>query len=370
MNFERPEEKRKRFTKSVTKVTNLFPRKKWRIGFTISPSLSLSRNQMAAKTRGGHEDDEDESDPYKTLGICGDEETCLSITRAEIKKVFRKLALKLHPDKRPSDERERAAIEFERARKACELLSNAEARQKVDEKLRAKRIRKQELERESVRRKQLREKLESREREGEKNRGDEEERERKKRKLAQELEVLRGKYEEGESEEKKSAKNDAPAREAEAEALDLRRALKAAWRKPQNPAKEKDHDAPSLFRAFEKYNAVDVIFREIADAKKRKKKGSAFVICKTREDAVRASEEKDGIECDGGRPQVFVTLAKTRALEEADAKKRKEEDFEKAKEKKAPPPLPPKTEDFEKDVLARMRKIAEERKKAAAAAAE
>ena len=102
---------------------------------------------MAAKTRGGHEDDEDESDPYKTLGICGDEETCLSITRAEIKKVFRTLALKLHPDKRPSNERERAAIEFERARKACELLSNAEARQKVDEKLRAKRIRKQELER-------------------------------------------------------------------------------------------------------------------------------------------------------------------------------------------------------------------------------
>ena len=80
--------------------------------------------------------------------------------------------------------------------------------------------------------------------------------------------------------------------------------------------------------------------------------------------------EKDGIECDGGRPQVFVTLAKTRALEEADAKKRKEEDFEKSKEKKVPPPLPPKTEDFEKDVLARMRKIAEDRKKAAAAAAE
>ena len=124
---------------------------------------------MAAKTRGGHDED-DESDPHKTLGIHGNEEICLSITRAEIKKVFRKLALKLHPDKRPSNERERAAIEFERARKACELLSNAEARQKVDEKLRAKRIRKQELERESVRRKQLREKLESREREGENGR--------------------------------------------------------------------------------------------------------------------------------------------------------------------------------------------------------
>ena len=88
---------------------------------------------MAAKTRNGHDEDDDESDPYKTLGIYGDEELCLSITRAEIKKVFRKLALKLHPDKRPSHERERAAIEFERARKACELLSNTEERQKVDE---------------------------------------------------------------------------------------------------------------------------------------------------------------------------------------------------------------------------------------------
>jgi len=351
-------------------VTNLFPGGN---GFELaSQSLPFSRTHMAAKTRGGTDADDDESDdPYKTLGIHGDEEMCLSMTRAEIKKVFRALALKVHPDKRPSQERERAASEFERARKACDVLSNDEERQKVDEKLRAKRVRKRELERESHRRKQLREKLEAREREGEKNRDDEEARERKKRKLAKELEVLRGKYEEGVSEEKKRARtNDAPARAAEAEALDLRRALKAAWRKPQNPAKEKDHDAPSLFRAFEKYNAVDVIFREIADAKKRKKKGSAFVICKTREDAVRASEEKDGIECDGGRPQVFVTLAKTRALEEADAMQRKEEDFEKAKEKKAPPPLPPKTEDFEKDVLARMRKIAEERKKAAAAAAE
>ena len=66
---------------------------------------------MAAKTRGGTDADDDESDdPYKTLGIHGDEEMCLSMTRAEIKKVFRALALKVHPDKRPS-QRTRASGE-------------------------------------------------------------------------------------------------------------------------------------------------------------------------------------------------------------------------------------------------------------------
>ena len=128
-------------------MTNLFPRNcLWKNGALASQSLllsvTLSRKRWPPKRGGRDDDDDDESDPYKTLGIYGDEETCLSITRAEIKKVFRKLALKLHPDKRPSDERERAAIEFERARKACELLSNAEERQKADEKLRAKRVRK------------------------------------------------------------------------------------------------------------------------------------------------------------------------------------------------------------------------------------
>ena len=308
---------------------------------------------------------EDDGDPYLTLGI-HDEQKCLSITQPEIKKVFRKLALKLHPDKRPTAERDVASIEFERARKAYELLSDPIEREKINEKLHARRRRRLELERESLRRKVLREELEKRER-GEKERGRETEAtERKKRKLAEELEVLRGKYENGEdtaTTTNASTKSSVNAAGSD-DALDLRRALKAAWRKPQNPAKEKDHDAPSLFRAFEKYNAVDVIFREIADAKKRKKKGSAFVICKTREDAIRASEAKDGIECDGGRPSVFVTLAKTQASEEADGKSAEEKENKKTKE------MPPqKTEDFEKDVLARMRKIAEEKRKKAAAEA-
>ena len=303
--------------------------------------------------------------------------TTLMPSQLEIKKRFRRLALKLHPDKRPASERDVASVEFERARKAYETLSNPVEREKVDATVRARWRRRMELAKESERRSALRERLEEREKRGEEKGREEEEKERKKRKLARELEVLREKYEKENTDEKETTTGERTSSRQTTTGgttLDARRALKAAWRKPQNPAKEKDHDSPSLFRAFEKYNAVDVIFREIADAKKRKKKGSAFVICETREDAIRASEAKDGIEGEGGRPQVFVTLAKSLASEDAEKKKLQEEtEKQKAQQQqqhKHKQKVPPsKTEDFEKDVLARMRKIAEERKKEKADAA-
>jgi curved DNA-binding protein CbpA len=329
---------------------------------------------------------DDDDDPYSILGFIIDlydddnatKETTTTTTmpsQLEIKKRFRRLALKLHPDKRPASERDVASVEFERARKAYETLSNPVEREKVDATVRARRRRRMELAKESERRSALRERLEEREKRGEEKGREEEEKERKKRKLARELEVLREKYEKENTDEKETTTGERTSSRQTTTGgttLDARRALKAAWRKPQNPAKEKDHDSPSLFRAFEKYNAVDVIFREIADAKKRKKKGSAFVICETREDAIRASEAKDGIEGEGGRPQVFVTLAKSLASEDAEKKKLQEEtEKQKAQQhKQHKQKVPPsKTEDFEKDVLARMRKIAEERKKEKADAA-
>ena len=326
-----------------------------------------------------------DDDPYSILGFIdlydddnATKETTTTTTmpsQLEIKKRFRRLALKLHPDKRPASERDVASVEFERARKAYETLSNPVEREKVDATVRARRRRRMELAKESERRSALRERLEEREKRGEEKGREEEEKERKKRKLARELEVLREKYEKENTDEKETTTGERTSSRQTTTGgttLDARRALKAAWRKPQNPAKEKDHDSPSLFRAFEKYNAVDVIFREIADAKKRKKKGSAFVICETREDAIRASEAKDGIEGEGGRPQVFVTLAKSLASEDAEKKKLQEEtEKQKAQQQhKHKQKVPPsKTEDFEKDVLARMRKIAEERKKEKADAA-
>ena len=358
------------------------------------------KKMTTTKKKKKKEEDEkdDDDDPYSILGfsivdLFDDDEnnnigrrrkettqkTIKMPSQMEIKKRFRRLALKLHPDKRPASERDVASVEFERARKAYETLSNPVERERVDATVWARRRRRMELAKESERRSALRERLEEREKRGEENGREEEENERKKRKLARELEVLREKYEKENTDEKETTRARTSSRQTTTTTtttggttLDARRALKAAWRKPQNPAKEKDHDSPSLFRAFEKYNAVDVIFREIADAKKRKKKGSAFVICETREDAIRASEAKDGIEGEGGRPQVFVTLAKSLASEDAEKKKLQEED-EKQKaqqqqqqQQKVPPS---KTEDFEKDVLARMRKIAEERKKEKADAA-
>ena len=324
-----------------------------------------------------------DDDPYSILGFIDpfDDDNAKETTmpsQLEIKKRFRRLALKLHPDKRPASERDVASVEFERARKAYETLSNPVEREKVDATVRARRRRRMELAKESERRSALRERLEEREKRGEEKGREEEEKERKKRKLARELEVLREKYEKENTDEKETTPRERTSSRQTTTGgttLDARWALKAAWRKPQNPAKEKDHDSPSLFRAFEKYNAVDVIFREIADAKKRKKKGSAFVICETREDAIRASEAKDGIEGEGGRPQVFVTLAKSLASEDAEKKKLQEEtEKQKAQQqqqhKQHKQKVPPsKTEDFEKDVLARMRKIAEERKKEKADAA-
>ena len=85
----------------------------------------------------------------------------------EIKKRFRRLALKLHPDKRPTSERDVASVEFERARKAYETLSNPVEREKVDATVRARRRRRMELAKESERRSALRERLEEREKRGE-----------------------------------------------------------------------------------------------------------------------------------------------------------------------------------------------------------
>ena len=231
----------------------------------------------------------DDDDPYSILGFIVDPfddddddnatketttTTLMMPSQLEIKKRFRRLALKLHPDKRPTSERDVASVEFERARKAYETLSNPVEREKVDATVRARRRRRMELAKESERRSALRERLEEREKRGEEKGREEEEKERKKRKLARELEVLREKYEKENTDEKETTTGERTSSRQTTTGgttLDARRALKAAWRKPQNPAKEKDHDSPSLFRAFEKYNAVDVIFREIADAKKRKK---------------------------------------------------------------------------------------------------
>jgi len=66
----------------------------------------------------------DKRDYYEVLGVGK------SATAAEIKKAYRKLALKYHPDKNPDDAE--AESKFKEAAEAYEILSNDEKRQRYD----------------------------------------------------------------------------------------------------------------------------------------------------------------------------------------------------------------------------------------------
>ena len=64
-------------------------------------------------------------DYYKTLGITK------SATEADIKKAYRKLARKYHPDLNPNDKE--AEKKFKEINEANEVLSDSENRKKYDE---------------------------------------------------------------------------------------------------------------------------------------------------------------------------------------------------------------------------------------------
>ena len=64
-------------------------------------------------------------DYYEVLGVSK------TATADEIKKAYRKLAIKYHPDKNPDDKA--AEEKFKEAAEAYEVLSNDEKRQKYDQ---------------------------------------------------------------------------------------------------------------------------------------------------------------------------------------------------------------------------------------------
>ncbi|MDE6126276.1 MAG: DnaJ domain-containing protein, partial [Muribaculaceae bacterium] len=64
-------------------------------------------------------------DYYEVLGVSK------TATADEIKKAYRKLAIKYHPDKNPGDKE--AEEKFKEAAEAYEVLSNDEKRQKYDQ---------------------------------------------------------------------------------------------------------------------------------------------------------------------------------------------------------------------------------------------
>lgn len=63
-------------------------------------------------------------DFYEILGVSRD------ASDAELKKAYRKLAIKYHPDKNPDDKE--AEEKFKEAAEAYEVLSNADKRAKYD----------------------------------------------------------------------------------------------------------------------------------------------------------------------------------------------------------------------------------------------
>ena len=64
-------------------------------------------------------------DYYDVLGVSK------SASASEIKKAYRKLAIKYHPDKNPGDKK--AEEKFKEAAEAYEVLSNAEKKQRYDQ---------------------------------------------------------------------------------------------------------------------------------------------------------------------------------------------------------------------------------------------
>src|SRR5437867_1944546 len=66
-----------------------------------------------------------EKDYYKALGVAKD------ASAAEIKKVYRKLARELHPDKNPGDPK--AEARFKEVSEAYDVLSDAAKRKEYDE---------------------------------------------------------------------------------------------------------------------------------------------------------------------------------------------------------------------------------------------
>ena len=68
---------------------------------------------------------ENKRDYYEVLGVSK------TATPDEIKKAYRKMAIKYHPDKNPGDKE--AEEKFKEAAEAYDVLSNEEKRQKYDQ---------------------------------------------------------------------------------------------------------------------------------------------------------------------------------------------------------------------------------------------
>ena len=172
-----------------------------------------------------------EDDPYVVLGL----EPRPGLTDGEIKKAYRRKALKLHPDKRAASERDRAQKEFDALQKAYDVLLDPEARAALENLARARAASRARDEAQDAKRRKMREDLERRERRAAAGKTEEEEAKERLRvelaRLRRDFKTRKRAYDAETAAERASARPPASAPAPPPAALEhLFRTVKVAWR--------------------------------------------------------------------------------------------------------------------------------------------
>nr|XP_018908266.1 PREDICTED: dnaJ homolog subfamily C member 17 [Bemisia tabaci]XP_018908267.1 PREDICTED: dnaJ homolog subfamily C member 17 [Bemisia tabaci] len=227
------------------------------------------------------------------LDVYGILEVLQSATTQEIKKAYRKKALKCHPDKNPDNPE--AAKLFHNLSKALELLLDESARAAYDRVLNAKaaaKLRTQELD---SKRKKLKEDLEAREKEANLKasgykaydlRTDEEKlqaeikrlQEEGSKQLAEEIAFVQ-KQVELETANRATEYNENPARYR----------LKVKWHVDKHDSENGGYDYEKLLKIFSKYGEISVLVVSM------KKKGSALLEFAKSSSAIKAEQFEKGL---------------------------------------------------------------------------
>lgn len=279
-------------------------------------------------------------DAYAVLGI----EDGLLATEADIRKTYRKLALKWHPDKYKGSDAERAAKEFDGIQNAYEVLTDDKAKEALDNLLRLRRDRELRYRRENERRLELVRELEEKER-GSRRVRDEEER--AAQQLERELARLRERLarQQGTSSASTSAPthpgagsgNPSGRRELLSEE-EKRRALKVTWRKGAG----RDYAVADLKEIFGNFGSrvQDVVVRD---------KGTKVAAIVVLGDASACARAVGSVCGDRDNPLLVVPLAKEGKPAPVAAKEPKRAAAAGA--------------NFENDVLAKLRASAAQKRK-------
>jgi len=217
----------------------------------------------------------DDFDAYQVLGIL----TGVNSTDADVRRAYRKRAIETHPDK--NRHRKDAAEEFDRVKRAYELLMDKGARAAHDHLIRVKEQRNQRYEAMDAKRRKMRDDLEAKEKEEWRKKSAEE---LAREKLQAELERIRRKMaESGAATTKKSDTNpfwrNNSSHPSPIERTEIDRMLKVAWDLGKG-----DYTASELKGIFAKHGTVE----DVVVKTSKKNRGSALVLM-SRAGEVRAA---------------------------------------------------------------------------------